>query len=747
VTEGEPRRIETLDALLRPRSVVVVGASRDPSGIGHRILKALVRDGFQGPVYPVNPKATHVASIAAYPSVEAIEAPVDLAVIAVPASAVPEAVESCIRSGVRGIVLITAGFAETGKEGRSRQDALVNRLRGAGIRMVGPNCLGLIHTHPEIRLNASFAPAMPPRGTIALGSQSGALGIAIIALARTLGLGLSAFVSLGNKADVSGNDLLEYWENDPDTRVILLYLESFGNPARFTRIARRIGRKKPIVVVKAGRSASGGRAAGSHTAALAAPDAAVQALVRQAGILRADTLGEMFDVARILADQPLPAGRRVAVVTNAGGPAILCADALEGSGMVVEPLSPGTRRDLASFLPSTAAVANPVDMIAAAGPEAFRRSLEVLLRAEEVDAVVVLYTPVGLFTVDEIGRAIALGVAAGRRNGGNGKPVLAAVVGPEDEVHTLAVPETGESIPCFRFPEEIARALGKVSRYAEWRESEPGSFPGFPDADSARARRICRGALEARGGGWLTVQEARAVLESVGLHTAAGGVAEDADEAVRLAAEVGYPVALKLASTTLVHKTEVGGVQLGLPNADAVRTAFSEIRARLGAIGQATAMEGVLVQPMLVGTAEVLIGARVEKPFGPLIAFGLGGIHVEILRDVAFRVAPLTDRDARELVREIRGIRLLEGYRGHPAADIDAIEQALLRISWLTEAVPEIAELDLNPVFALPPGEGYRIVDARIRVARVPAEDPGGRREVGGGAKEVDEGTGEVEVR
>ena len=725
MTEAEPRRIEGLDALLRPRSVAVIGASRSPSGIGHRILRALVRDGFQGPVYPVNPNAAHVASIAAYPSLEAIGSPVDLAVIAVPDVAVPEAVESCIRSGVRGIVLITAGFAETGEDGRARQETLVHRLRGAGIRMVGPNCLGLIHTHPEIRLNASFAPAMPPRGTIALGSQSGALGIAIIALARTFGLGLSAFVSLGNKADVSGNDLLEYWENDPDTRVILLYLESFGNPGRFTRLAYRIGRKKPIVVVKAGRSESGGRAASSHTAALAAPDAAVQALVKQAGILRADTLGEMFDVARILADQPLPAGRRVAVLTNAGGPAILCADALEGSGMVVEPLSLATRRELASFLPSTAAVANPVDMIAAAGPDAFRRSLEVLLSAGEVDAIVVLYTPVGLFTVDEIGRAIALGVAAGRRNGGSGKPVLAAVIGPEDEVHSLTVPETGETIPCFRFPEEIARALGKVSRYAEWRESEPGSFPDFHDTDSAAARGICRRALEARGDGWLTVQEARAVLQSFGLNTAPGGVAEDADEAVRLAGEVGFPVALKLASTTLVHKTEVGGVQLGLPDAAAVRTAFSEIRERLAAIGQASDMEGVLVQPMLSGTAEVLIGARVQKPFGPLIAFGLGGIHVEILRDVAFRVAPLTDRDVRELVREIRGIRLLEGYRGHPAADIEAIEEALLRISLLTESVPEIAELDLNPVFALPPGEGYRIVDARIRVVRVPAENHG----------------------
>jgi len=724
VTETDARRIEGLDALLRPRSVAVVGASRNPSGIGHRILSALVRDGFQGPVYPVNPNAPHVASIAAYPSIEAIGATVDLAVIAVPDGAVPEALESCIRAGVRGIVLITAGFAETGEEGRTRQDALVARLREAGIRMVGPNCLGLIHTHPDIRLNASFAPAMPPRGTIALGSQSGALGIAIIALARALGLGLSAFVSLGNKADVSGNDLLEYWENDPDTRVVLLYLESFGNPGRFARVARRVGRNKPIVVVKAGRSESGGRAASSHTAALAAPDAAVQALVRQAGILRADTLGEMFDVARILADQPLPPGRRVAVVTNAGGPAILCADALEGSDMVVEPLSPETRRELASFLPSNAAVANPVDMIAAAGPDAFRRSVKVLLGAEEVDTVVVLYTPVGLFTVDEIGRAIALGVAEGRRNVGTRKPVLAAFVGPEEEVHALAVPETGETIPCFRFPEEIGRALGKVTGHAEWRESDLGSFPAFPDADLATARAICRDAIDARGGGWLTVQEARTVLESVGLQTAAGGVATSAEEAVSLAAQVGYPVALKLASTTLVHKTEVGGVRLGLADTEAVRSAFAEMRAGLAAIGQESAMEGVLVQPMLSGTAEILIGARVEKPFGPLIAFGLGGIHVEILRDVSFRVAPMTDRDARELVREIRGIRLLEGYRGHPPADVDAIEEALLRISVLTEAVPEIAELDLNPIFALPPGEGYRIVDARIRVARVPAQGP-----------------------
>lgn len=706
----------SLRPLLYPRSVAVAGASRDPSSVGHRILQGLLRAGFTGAVYPVNPSAEAVASVKAYPSVEAIGEPVDLAVVAVPAAVVPEVVESCARAEVRALVVVSAGFAETGAEGRDRQEALVERVRGHGMRMVGPNCLGLLHTHPDVRMNASFAPDMPPAGSVALCSQSGALGIAIIALARQVGLGLSSFVSVGNKADVAGDDLLEYWEEDPGTDVLLFYLESFRRSRRFARIARRVGRRKPIVVVKSGRTAAGGRAAGSHTAALTGAETAVEALFQQTGIIRAATLQEMFGIARTLTEQPLPSGRRFAVVTNAGGPAILCSDALDTAGLAVEPFSRATRRQLDAFLPDAAATGNPVDMIASADPETYRRAVEVVLTADEVDGLVVIYTPVGIVDTDEVERGILEGIAAAREAGASEKPVLASVVGGEEPIHLLDA-EDGEAVPAFPFPEEIGRVAGRIADYADWREREPGAFPEFADQELALARETCRTALEERGEGWLSATEVREVLRAAGLSVAPGGVAASADEAVEIARDVGFPVAVKLASTEIVHKTELDAVKLGLDGPDAIREAFTAIETRLEEESQREAMEGVLVQPMLSGTAEVMAGMDLDPVFGPVLAFGMGGIHVEILRDVAFRVCPLTDRDAAEMVRDIRGFQLLEGYRGHPAADVSALEEALLRLSTLVEHVGEISQIDLNPIFALEPGDGYRIADARIGVA------------------------------
>lgn len=706
----------SLHALFHPRSVAVVGASRETQSVGYRILEALVKSEFQGPVFPINPKADYVGSIRAYPSVAAVGMPVDLAVIAVPARLVQRVAEECAEAGVRGLVVITAGFAEMGHDGEVAQKQLLATVREHGMRMVGPNCLGLLHTDPEVRLNASFAPLMPPAGTVALGSQSGALGIAIIALARRLGLGLSSFVSVGNKADVSGNDLLEYWEEDPRTRVVLFYLESFGNPRRFARIARRVGRSKPIVVVKAGRSSAGQRAASSHTAALTAADTAVDALFRQTGIVRADTLEEMFSIARALVDQPLPSGRRVAVVTNAGGPGILCTDALEAAGLEVKPLSDATQSQLHEFLPAEASAGNPVDMIASADPEAYRRAVELVLADPEVDALVVIYTPAGLWTTDDVGRAVTEGIAAARRRDNRPKPVLASIVGDEAVTYRLEG-AGGETIPVFAFPEEMGRTLGKIARYAEWRRADPGVYPEPAGQDLGLARDICRRALDLHGEGWLAIDEALAVLDAAGLTLAPGGVATSAESAAQIATGVGFPVVVKLASRTLVHKTEHGGVALDLDDEKAVRDAYSAMAQRLAAEGHGDAMDGVLVQPMVEGSAEVMVGVDLDPVFGPLVAFGLGGIHVEILRDVQFRVAPLSDRDVQQMVRGIKGYRLLEGYRGHPAADVEALEDALLRISRLAEAVPEIASIDLNPLFALEPGRGYLVVDARIKVS------------------------------
>lgn len=718
VSRSEMRdRISTAASLrpfFEPRSVAVVGASRDPSSIGYRILDALIMNHFQGPVYPVNPNATVVGSMRAYPSVRELPEPAELAIIAVPASAVLQAIDDCALGGVRAVVVISAGFAEVGGEGKRLQQQLVEKIRGYGMRMVGPNCLGLLNTNPRVRLNASFSPIYPPLGKVAMSSQSGALGLAILSLARQRELGLSTFVSVGNKGDVSGNDLLQYWEEDEHTAVILLYLESFGNPRRFARIARRVSRSKPIVAVKAGRTQAGSRAAGSHTAALAASDVAVEALFRQTGVIRADTLDEMFDLAATLGSQPLPRGRRVAILTNAGGPGILCADTCEAAGLVIPELSQATKAVLRSFLPVTASVANPVDMIASASAEQYRRAIEILLPASEVDALIVISIPVGITDARAVAGAIREGVAAERKAGGAGKPVIACVMAPEGVPAPLFL--DGERIPTYFFPEEAGRVLAKAAAYAEWRSQPVGMIPDFDDIRSEPAREICRSALGERGPGWLSADETRKVLTAFGLPLPPGGVARTAEEAAELARELGFPVAVKLASHKVIHKTEIDAVQLNLASEGAVRDAFEKIRARLAEDNALDAMEGVLVQPMISAGVEVMAGVTQDPLFGPLIAFGLGGIHVEILGDVCFRVTPVTDRDAEEMVREIRGFRLLQGYRGHPPADLEAIQAVLLRLSRLVEEIPEIIELDLNPIFALPPGQGCRIADARIRV-------------------------------
>ena len=694
--------------------MAVIGASRDPASIGSRILFALVNNRFSGAIYPINPHASALAGLACYPAIAAAPRGIDLAIVAVPRQLVLEVVDQCAAAGVRSLVVITAGFAETGDEGRAVQRQLVDRVRGYGMRMIGPNCMGVLNANPAIRLNGSFSPIVPPPGRVAFSSQSGALGVAILQLAAARGVGLSTFISVGNKADVSGNDLLQYWETDPHTAVVLLYLESFGNPRRFARLARRIGRTKPIVCVKAGRSKAGSRAAGSHTAALAASDTAVDALFLQTGVIRAATIDEMFDIAACLEAQPLPPGRRVGIVTNAGGPGILAVDACEAAGLDVIPFSTATRSQLAGFLPPEASIGNPVDMVASAGPEEFRQAVQTVLRSDDVDALIVVYTPVDPARTADTLTAIGDGIAAGRHGAGRGKPVLACAMADTD--HPRPIPAGAEQVPTYAFPENAARALGKATAYAQWRAGTPGLLWGFDDIQPETARTLCQHALERRGDGWLTVDETRALLDAFSLPLSPGSLAHSADEAARLAHEIGFPVAAKLAARTVTHKTEAGGVRLNLTNDAEVRQAYETILARAREIASAEDIEGVLIQAMVAGGVETMIGVSDDPAFGPLVAFGLGGIHVEILGDVQFRIAPLTDRDADELLHGIKGLPLLQGYRGHPAADLDALRELLLRLSRLAADVPEIAELDLNPVIALAPGQGCRVVDARVRV-------------------------------
>ncbi len=708
--DDERRRIATvasLRPLLEPQAVAVIGASRRASSIGRRVLNAVIGAGFNGAVYPVNPEAEEIAGLKSYATARQLPPGVDLAVIAVPAAAVPAVVDDCAAAGIKALVVITAGFAEAGAAGWAAQEALTDKVRKHGMRMVGPNCMGLLNTKPSVRLNASFSPLFPPAGRLGLLSQSGALGIAIVQLAAERRLGLSTFVSAGNKADVSGNDLLEYWESDPSTSVLLLYLESFGNPRRFARLARRITRTKPIVVVKSGRTHSGSRAASSHTAALAADDATVDALFAQSGVIRADTIDEMFDIASTLDLQPLPPGRKVAILTNAGGPGILAADACEAANLTLAEFSEATRTRMAASLPPMASVGNPIDMIASAGPEQYAQTVETLLTSPDVDALIVLFTPVDLTTAGAITKSIRDGVAAGRRAGAAGKPVLSCVMA--EPGRPVPLDADGERLPAFAFPENAARALGKAAAYAEWRARPAALYWGFDDTNPQAARDICRHALERSDAGWLTDEEVRGILAAYGIPLAAAAFAQSEDEAAAMAQTIGFPVAMKVSTPNVTHKTDVGGVRLNLTDAAAVRQAFGE----LAAIGN---VNHVLVQAMVPGGVETMMGVVQDRTFGPVVAFGLGGVHVEILKDVRVRLAPLTDRDVDEQIRGIKGYPLLQGFRGHPAADCDALRDVLLRLSRLADEVPEILELDLNPVIALAPGQGCRVVDARIRV-------------------------------
>ena len=713
-----------LDAIFRPRSVAVIGASRRPGSIGAAIFRNLLAHGFDGPVYPVNPSASVVQSVLAWPSVTAIPGDVDLAVIAVPAAQVLAALEECGRKGVRGAVVITAGFKETGPEGAERERALRECARRHGMRLVGPNCLGVLNTEPAVGLDATFAPAWPPSGPVAFSSQSGALGLAILETAGALGLGISQFVSVGNKADVSGNDLLEYWEKDPATRVILLYLESFGNPRRFTQIARRVGRSKPIAAVKSGRTHSGARAASSHTGSLAGADNAVDALCHQSGVIRTDTIEELFDVAMLLANQPLPHGARVGIVTNAGGPAIMATDACESHELELPALAEATMAALHAYLPPEASVRNPVDMIASATAESFEKTVRLVLEDPNVDALLAIYVPPIVTTPLEVAQAIVRGARAATANlaarGAAAKPILSCFMGAHGVPEGLRSLHEGH-IPSYPFPESAVLALSRVLRYARWRDEPEGREVHFDDLDLGAAREAVRSGLERAQNGkpeWLTADETRALLAATGIPVAPVALARTAGEAGVLAAKVGFPVAVKLASSTLTHKSDVGGVVLGLENEEQVRRAFADIGRRLDERGLRAQMQGVTVQPMVADGVEAIVGMAQDPSFGPVLMFGLGGVYVELLRDVTFNVAPVTDKDVREMVRSVRGSKLLEGWRGAPPADRAALEQAILRLSQLVGEVPEIAELDLNPLKVLPDGRGCVVVDARIAVRR-----------------------------
>ena len=693
-------------AFFEPGAVAVIGASRRRGTVSGELFHNLLAAGFNGPVYPVNPKASVVQSVVAYKSVLDVPGPVDLAVLVVPAPSVIQAAEECAAKGVRATVVISAGFAETGPEGAQRQRELVAVCRAAGMRLIGPNCLGIVNTDPEVRLDATFGPIAPLPGRVGFLSQSGALGLAIIDYANALGLGLSSFVSVGNKADISSNDLLSFWEQDEQTDLVLLYLESFGNPRKFARIARRVARTKPVLAVKSGRSAAGARATSSHTGALlAASDVTVDALFDQAGVIRTDSLAELFDVASLLANQPIPAGRRVGIVTNAGGPGIMCADACEAGGLEVVQLSTRLQASLADGLPAEAAVANPVDMLASAPPGHYRRTVELVAASGEVDAVIVIFIPPLPADTAAVDQAVRDAAAAARS-----VPVLNVVMSSADPP-----PEGGDGprLPRYQFPEDAAHALVRAVEYGTWRQRPEGQVPELPDVRHDEAAALLAAALaDGPGPRWLAPEEVARLLACYGVPIAEWRLAGSPEEAGAAADELGGPVALKAVAPRLVHKTEAHAVRLHLTGADQVRAAAADMAAAVAAEGYT--VDGFLVQRMVGEGVELLVGVVNDASFGPVIACGAGGTAVELLKDVAVRITPLTDLDAAEMVRSLATYPLLDGYRGAARADVAALEDLLLRVSALVEAHPTIAELDCNPVKVLP--DGVVVVDARVRV-------------------------------
>jgi acetate---CoA ligase (ADP-forming) len=702
----EARARSSIAPLFRPRTIAVVGASRRADSIGHEIVHNLVTDGFAGAVFPVNPKASSVCSIRAYPSVTDLPDALDVAVIAVPKERVIDVAEECGAAGAKGLIVISAGFREVGPGGAALEQELVAVVRRHGMRMVGPNCMGIVNADPAVSMNATFADAMPTFGHAGFVSQSGALGMSVLDYAREYGIGISQFISVGNKPDVSGNDVLTQWEHDPTIDVILMYVENFGNPTRFLEIAGRITKTKPIIVVKSGRSKAGARAASSHTGALAANDTAVEALLTQAGVLRASTIEELFDMALAFEVRSPPRSRRTAVLTNAGGPGILAADAMEACGLDLAELSPVTVDALRPLFPAEASIRNPLDMIASATPDGYRAALTALLGDPRIDAVVPIFVPPFGVRQEDVAEAI---VGAARTSD---KPVLAVLMGRAGLPHGRAELQRAH-IPTYIFPESAARALLTLNRHVERVARPPAARARLDDIDRDAARAVLdRAAGDRRT--QLSQTESLALLRAYGIPAVRGTLAASTDDAVHAADAIGYPVALKIVSPDVLHKTEVGGVRVGLGSACDVRAAYDEMRQRVAREMPHAHVDGVLVQEVITGGCETIVGMTRDS-FGPLIMFGLGGVLVEALHDVVFRIAPLGNADALAMMSSIRGAKLLDGVRGASPVDREAVASVIQRISALAIDFPGIAELDVNPLLARP--NGVVALDARVSIS------------------------------
>ncbi len=695
---------QNLDCIFRPRSLAVIGASSKRHTVGREILHNLIDYEFNGKIFPVNPRAGVIHSIKAYSSILDVPDPVDLAIVAVPKGAVPAVAGQCGEKGVKGLVVISAGFREVGGKGIEREEQLLQIVKRHGMRMVGPNCFGVVNTEPDVRLNATFGKARPKPGNISFVSQSGGLGEAILNLAGQLNLGFSMFCSIGNKADISSNDLLEYWNDDDATRIILMYLENFGNPRNFTKIAREVTRTKPIVAVKSGRTSQGAKAASSHTGALAGMDVGVDALFAQCGVMRTTTIEELYDVAMTLNGQPVPKGNRVAIVTNAGGPGILATDALIANGMQLPPLPAALKKELRAFLPEEVSLNNPLDLVAGARGTEFTLALDAVCRDKSYDTVVPIF--VQPITIDEMEVAQSIINAKQKTD----KPFLVSFMGVGFRSQGMEL-LMAHGIPVYIFPEAIAKALQTIDGYRQFLQRRPGKYPVFKvkrDEVQAIIERHRK-----NGSAGIVGDDAVKILTAYGIPVAAYTYAESMAEACRVAEAVGYPVVMKLNTPTILHKTEAKAVRVDIRSEKELRSHFADLKRQAVAL-KSNEPFSVVIQEMVSGGVETVLGMINDPAFGPLIMFGLGGVYVEIMKDVAFRVTPLSDTRAEEMITSVKSYPLLTGVRGAKPVDMGTIKEALLRLSQLVTDFDQFAEVDINPFIASSRRDKCKAVDARF---------------------------------
>lgn len=699
--------MNVLDKIMKPKSIAVVGASTKEHTIGSDIMKRLQEYKFNGNIYPVNPKGGIIEGLQAYTSVLEIPGEVDLAIIVVNAKFVLSTIDQCHEKGIKGLCIITAGFKETGKEGAEAEKQLLAKVREYGMRCVGPNCLGVVNTHPDVRMDGCFAESLPERGNIGFVSQSGALGGGILNILKDLNLGFAQFISIGNQADVNAETALEYWEDEKDVEQILLYMESIQNPANFRKLASRISKKKPILALKAGRSAAGASAASSHTGSLAGADKAANALLNQSGVIREYSLQDLFATAKVFANCPIPKGDRVAIITNSGGPGIMATDAICEHGMQIAKISDETKEKLRSFLPSAASVKNPIDMIASAPIEHYKQTLETVIADENVDMIITIYLPfLGLKDID-VAKAL-MEIKAEHPE----KPVIGVFMTKSDFFSTLS--DMDVNMPFFMYAEEAADGLNRLNQQRLWMERPEGKIPTF-DVDYKRAQEIIAKSVN-EGRAQLTTRESIDVLDAYGIRVCKSGFAKSEDEAVSIADSIGYPVVMKMTSKTTSHKTDVGGVRVNIQSAEQLRAEYQDLIAKLTEKGLLEGLEGVIIQEMVKGNREMVCGIATDPQYGPMMMFGLGGVFIEVMKDVTFRIAPLTDVDAKEMIKSVKAYKLLEGARGTKPAQMEQIEETLLRLSQLVHDFKFIDELDINPLLiSEKTGEGIA-VDGRIKV-------------------------------